>query len=137
MAEMKKKKSSGKDGLSQECLLLGKEVLVAPITRLINSSIAAGKFPEDWKEAVVTPLLKKGAKDDKTNYRPVSCLPAVSKVLEKVVCKQITKFMEDNKLLPSNQHGFREKRSTMSALTNMQKDWVVNTDEGKFTDHYL
>ena len=57
---MKKKKSSGIDGVSQECLLEGSEVLVIPLTRLINTSIQSGIFPEEWKLAVVTPLLKKG-----------------------------------------------------------------------------
>ena len=74
---------------------MGKEVLAAPITRIINSSITSGVFPEVWKNAVVTPILKKDLQriklisvqgTTKTNYRPVSCLAAASKVLEKVVC---------------------------------------------------
>ena len=65
---------------------------------------------------MVTPILKKGDQKEKTNYRPVSCLAAASKVLEKIICEQITKHMETNKLLPNSQHGFREKRSKMTAL---------------------
>ena len=65
---------------------------------------------------MVKPILKKGDQKDKTNYRSVSCLAAASKVLEKIICKQITKHMETNKLLPNSQHGFREKRSTMLRL---------------------
>ena len=80
---MKKKKSSGMDGISQECLLLGIKILVIPLTRLINSFIQSGIFPTEWKLAVVSPLLKKGDQKDKKNYRPVSCLAAASKVLEK------------------------------------------------------
>ena len=57
---MKKKKSSGIDKISQECLLLGAEILTIPLTRLINSSIDSGIFPEEWEKGVVTPLLKKG-----------------------------------------------------------------------------
>ena len=74
------------------------------LTRIINASISQGKFPEIWKCGIVTPVLKKGSPKDKTNYRPVSCLSVLSKVLEKIVCSQITKFMEDNGLLPQNQH---------------------------------
>ena len=67
-------------------LLLGAEVLAIPLTRVINASMESGIFPGEWKEAIVTPILKKGDQTDKANYRPVSCLVAASKVLEKVVC---------------------------------------------------
>ncbi len=56
---MKKKKSAGIDGISQEQLVLGAKVLVVPLTRIINSSISSGEFPSMWKEALVTPILKK------------------------------------------------------------------------------
>ena len=60
MKQMKKKKSAGKDGVTQECLLLGKEILKFPLTRIINSSIETGVFPTEWKEAIVAPILKRG-----------------------------------------------------------------------------
>ena len=73
-------------------------MLDTPITHIINTPITTGVFPEHWKNAVVIPILKKGdVKTDVNNYRPVSCLVAASKVLEKIVCNQITKFMEVNK----------------------------------------
>ena len=71
MKQMKKKKSAGKDGVSQECLLLGKEILKFPLTRIINSSIETGVFPTEWKEAIVAPILKKGDPTVKSNYRPL------------------------------------------------------------------
>ena len=57
----------------------------------------------------------------KENYQPVSCLPVAAKVLEKIVNDQVSHFMETNNLLPQNQHGFRPKRSTMTALSAMQE----------------
>ena len=75
-----------------------------------------------------TPLLQKGDPKEKTNYRPVSCLAVASKVLKKVDFKQITKHMESNKLLPECQPGFREKRSTMTARLEIQRDWMENID---------
>ena len=92
-----------------------------------------GVFPEDWKEAAVSPILKKGSAELKENYRPVSCLPVASKVLEKIVTEQMTRFLEVHKLLPDNQHGFREKHSTMTALSSMQKEWTENTESKKKT----
>jgi hypothetical protein len=133
MRKMSKKKSSGKDGISQECLLLGLDVLATPLTAIINHSINTGTFPSQWKEAVVIPIHKKGDSKDPKNYRPVSCLAAASKVLEKVVCNQLTRFIEIHKLLPNNQHGFRQGRSTMTALSAMQKEWVANTEDGLMT----
>ena len=133
MKNMSKKKSKGNDGISQECLLLGLDVLAAPLTKIINNSITSGVFPDQWKEAIVVPILKKGDTKDPKNYRPVSCLVAASKVLEKAVCEQLTRFIEVHKLLPNSQHGFRAGRSTMTALSSMQKDWIKKTEEGLTT----
>jgi hypothetical protein len=108
-------------------------VIAGPLTEVINSSITTGAFPEEWKEAIVVPILKKGDPKEPKNYRPVSCLPAASKVLEKVVCEQLTRFAEVHNLLPNCQHGFRTQRSTMTALSSMQKDWIKNTEEGLMT----
>ena len=133
MGEMKKKKSSGIDGIGQDLLLMGADIIAVPLTRVINISISKGTFPTEWKRAMVTPLLKKGDPKEKTNYRPVSCLAAASKVLEKIVCQQITRHMESNNLLPDSQHGFRSKRSTMTALSKIQRDWTENTEDRKTT----
>ena len=72
--------------MTQEHLKLGAEILSIPSTRIINKSISEGKFPDIWKVGVVTPVIKKGSPLDKNNYRPVSCLSVLSKVLEKVIC---------------------------------------------------
>ena len=114
-------------------LLLGRNVLASPLTAIINKSILTGTVPAAWKETVVTPILKKANPNDKANYRPVSCLITASKVLEKVVCTQLTEFIEKNKLLPNSQHGFRQQRSTMTAHAHMQKDWIVHKEEGQKT----
>ena len=60
MMSLKKKKSAGKDGISQEQLILGTDVLAIPLTRIINEWIRTGEVPQVWKEAVVTPILEKG-----------------------------------------------------------------------------
>ena len=73
---------------------MAKDILKIPLTRIVNESIEKGQFPDSWKEAVVIPILKKGGKTKKENYRPVSCLSVASKVLEKIVCEQTTSFME-------------------------------------------
>ena len=100
LKKMKKKKSAGTDGLSQENLINGGSILASPLTLIINKSIEDGQFPTEWKEALVTPVLKKGDPKQLNNYRPVSCLNVASKVLETVVCAQMTDYLEKNHLLP-------------------------------------
>ena len=118
---LKPKKSSGLDGLTQQQLKTGANILVAPLQNIFNQSITIGEFPTIWKEAVVTPVHKKGDKMLLENYRPVSCLPAAAKLLELVACTQTSEYMEKNNLLPTSQHGFRQKRSTITCF------WVLNT----------
>ena len=104
-------------------------ILADPLLDIINASIESGHFPSKWKQALITPVLKKGNAELLENYRPVSCLPAASKLLERIVCEQVSKFFEGNDLLPKNQHGFRANRSTMTAWADMQEDWTNNTEE--------
>ena len=67
---MKKKKSSGIDGVTQECLLNGMEVLAIPLTHIVNTSITSGTVPDSWKEAIVVPILKKGDSTELSLYNP-------------------------------------------------------------------
>ena len=80
MRSLKKKKSKGEDGISQDVIMMGEKALLTPITHIINSSISTGVFPNHWKKAVVIPILKKGSATDKNNYRPISILNATSKI---------------------------------------------------------
>ena len=130
---MKKKKSSGCDGLSQEHLAAGAPTLTESLVTIFNQSICQAKFPEKWKEAVVTPVHKKGDKSLIDNYRPVSNLPAAAKLLELVICEQTNRYMEENHILPKSQHGFRQHRSTMTALTELQLKWATNTENKEVT----
>ena len=84
LRKLNKKKSSGVDGLSQEQLIMGSNSLTSPLTKIINKSIKTSEFPSVWKDAKITPVPKKGDSQQKENYRPVSCLPAPSKLLEKL-----------------------------------------------------
>ena len=99
----KKKKSSEEDGVSQECLLIWIKILVIPLTRIINTSIIRGILPAKWKISIVTPILKKGDPTLKTNYRPVSCLAAASKVLDKITAWSLPKAAITSKLNDNHQ----------------------------------
>ena len=106
------------------------DVHVSLLTKIINSSIRNGCFPDELKAAEVTPIFKKNDNLDKENYRPVSVLPHVSKVFERIMYIQIENFMEDKllKLLK----GFRKNHSTQYCLLNMLAKWIKTLDKGGF-----
>ena len=85
------------------------------------------------KNSKTIPIYKKGDKCDVSNYRPVSCVPTVSKVLESIVLDQLAEYFEANSLLPQQQHGFRPGRSTTTALASMVSEWSRNYDAGMNT----
>ena len=105
--------------------------IVAPsLTAIFTKSIITGIYPIEWKTARVTPVFKKGVKSDLNNYRPISVIPAVSKVFEKIVYDQLYQYLNDNKLLSGCQSGFRSLHSTLTALLEATNSWSVNIDNG-------
>ena len=110
------------------------DILKKPLHYIINLSIVEGEFPDSWKESKIIPIFKKkGSKFDKKNYRPVSLLRSVSKVLEIIVNQQVLHYFEANNLLPKSQHGFRPSRSTFTAIANMHDEWLNNYRSGRST----
>jgi len=109
------KNSSGPDLLSNRMLKREMYAFSKLLKPLINESISQGIFPEVLKEANVIPVYKKGPKNNLDNYRPISLLPVLSKVYEKVLNSQITKII-DNGFIDENQFGFRQGHSTEDAV---------------------
>ena len=89
---------------------------------LFNMSIEQGIFPEKFKEARVIPLFKSGKVEDMKNYRPISILPFLAKLFEKIMHSRILKFLNKNKIISSNQYGFQPKRGTTEALINLTNE---------------
>ena len=87
-------------------------VVVKPLTRILNESLSQGTVPSERKYAKIIPLYKKGMSTDMDNYRPISVLPVVSKVSERVVHHQLHSFLSEHKLLSPFQCGFRRNHST-------------------------
>ena len=96
-------------------LFLWKEAapyIVKPLTHLVNLSLTTGVVPSLCKRARVTPIHKTGANNDPNNFRPISILPFIGKLIEYFVCQQLTDYMEENRLLTRHQYGFRKNHST-------------------------
>lgn len=105
------------------------------MTNLINSSLHSGIFPSSQQHAIVTPALKKPQLNPTVpnNYRPISNLSFVSKLLERVVAKQLTTYLESNDLLPANQSAYRRGHSTETALLKICNDAFMAADKGMIT----
>jgi len=89
-----------------------------------------GLFPSQWKIAKVFPLYKKDDRTEAQNYRPISVLPAISKIFERAVYDQLYCYLNSNGLLSKNQSGFRSLHSTLTALLHLTNDWYLNIDKG-------
>jgi hypothetical protein len=126
-------KGAGLDGISPKFLKDGASILKHPITYIINQSIESGIVPTDLKSARVIPLYKKNNKTEACNYRPVSILSAVSKILEKAVYIQLEKFLVENDLLYEHQSGFRSSFSTDSCLIHLFDHIKTQSSRGLFT----
>lgn len=128
---LKPKDSCGIDNLSSNLLKSLKNVLSNPICTLINQSLNLGIFPNCLKLAKVIPVYKKDDKKNVSNYRPISLLPSLSKIFEKIVFQQIYTFLGDNNILFPSQYGFRAKHSTEHAaleIVNRIQKFMYNKD---------
>ena len=90
-------KATGMNQISAKCLREGAEVLALPLRNMINSSIKLSTFPEECNIAKLKPIFKKGARADSKNYRPISLLPQVSKIIEKSIHFQIENYLNKKK----------------------------------------
>jgi len=126
---LKPKSSSGHDNINAKFIKYLKDELKVPISILANKSLTEGLFPETYKLAEVVPIHKNKSKDDINNYRPISLLPTVSKILEKLLHKRVYKFLIKNKILYNSQYGFRPNHSTNNAITELITDVTNNLEE--------
>jgi len=131
LKKLKRTKATGLDNLPPAILKDTADIICKPLCHIINSSLRNGSFPEVWKKARVVPVFKSGKTSLPENYRPISIVPVLSKILEKAVHHQLSLYLEDNKLLSDRQFGFRHKRSTEMASTLLCDSIRQRVGEGK------
>ena len=131
--KLKTKASCGYDGLSTKLLKQISCSISPTLAIIINQSIFTGIFPEKLKIAKVLPLFKKGDCHQFDNYRPISLLPSISKVIERIVYDQLYEYFSKNKLVYDSQYGFRQLHSTELASLEITDRLVQNMDEGKIS----
>ena len=133
---LKKMKTSfgfGSDGIASHFIKTAFPVIPHSLFRIYNLSIESGIFPDSWTIARVAPIFKRGSTEDRSNYRPISVLPVVSRLFERLIYDQLYEYLDSNKHLFIDQYGFRNLHSVVSCLLNCTNDWCVNIDRGKFT----
>ena len=108
------------------------DILAPSIVSIVNVSLTSADVPPELKQALVTPLLKKPSldKDNLSNYRPVSNLNFLSKIIEKVVAKRLRAHLKQNDLFPKYQSAYREHHSTETAMLRVQNDILKHIDRG-------
>ena len=132
IASLRYKSSFGHDGMSTKFLKTLVPVLLRPLTLIINQSLTTGIFPDQLKIAKVLPIHKKDETTAMDNYRPISLLPAISKVFEKAAHIQLSNYFTQNKLFYHSQYGFREDHSTELAALELVDRIHLDLDKRKY-----
>ena len=131
--ELKPNKAVGLDKVSSRLLKDATDVVAPSLTSLFNIFINTGCFPSSCKLAKRSPLFKKGSKQDPSNYRPISVLPTISKLLEKALHMQLYSYLRDNNLHSQKQFGFRLNSSTVTASAMFTDKILLAMDKGQLT----
>ena len=125
------RKSPGPDEISPFILKNCAEELTKPVTHIFQQCLHTSTWPTAWKEARVTPVHKKRDKSDPGNYRPISLLSTLSKILERIIAEQLTCHLEEHHLLSPRQYGFRKGRSASDLLLLLSQTWQDALDSGR------
>ena len=123
-----KNSSPGHDGIDIKIIKHIKHAIITPLVHLCNQSFSQGKIPNELKIAKVIPIYKKGDKGNFANYRPISILPAFSKIFEKLAYNRIINFLDKHDILSDNQYGFRKGRSTDTAIHVLVEKFYENVE---------
>ncbi|KAL0851590.1 hypothetical protein ABMA28_007372 [Loxostege sticticalis] len=123
----------GSDCVSRNMIIPLLDILTPVISHILNYSLSSGVFPTIWKDAQVVPLPKKAKPSSYADYRPISILPFLSKVMERVVHHQFSHFLSANQLLNPFQSGFRPGHSTTTALVKITDDIRLGMDSKQLT----
>lgn len=128
---LRKNCAVGCDSLSTDFIKTYKNIIVPPLTYLCKLCLVSGVFPKIFKKALVTPIYKSGDRGCVGNYRPISVLPVLSKILERLINNRLVTYLNANNLLSDQQYGFRSGRSTSDAVHELVDHVVKNMDKGE------
>jgi hypothetical protein len=121
-------------GFDSRLLHLAKDVISPILSKFFNASLQTNIVPDDWKLSRIAPIYKgKGSLDDVSNYRPISIISHVAKIMEKIVQAQVTKYLEDYKFITSDQSAYLKRHNTQTSLHRVTDDLLWNINDGLIT----
>lgn len=124
-------KATGPDLLNPRLLKEACNILKYPLCKLFNLSLETGIFPSNWKIANVTPVFKKDSPSDYKNYRPISLISVLGKVMERCIYKHIHNYLVEHSIISSHQSGFTPGDSAINQLINITNEFGKALDQGK------
>ena len=130
-------KAEGPDHIPTRFLKEFATELSPVMTLIFQASLQQGEIPDDWRQANIAPVFKKGDRSVAANYRPISLTSVCSKVLEHIIHSQIMKHLDTHQILTDQQHGFRKKRSCESQLILTVQDLASAMEENEQIDAIL
>ena len=132
LVKLSTSKATGMDNIAAKVLQMAASAVAPSLTEIFNMSIDTQQFPSEWKTAKVIPLFKNGQRSLLDNYRPISILPVVSKLMERILYNQIHEYFDRQSLFSKHQFGFRPYHSTTTTLLDCTNEWYANMDRGLY-----
>ena len=106
--------SCGTDNMPSKVFKIAGDILAYPLSIIYNVSMSTGVVPDDWKEANITAIFKKGSRTSPCNYRPISLTSVACSIMERCIKSKIMEHLEDNEILAAAQQGFQKSKSTLT-----------------------
>ena len=131
--DLKDKKATGPDNISVKILKLSRNIIAPFLTKIINTCLNEGTYPDTLKISKIVPIYKTGDKKLMKNYRPISLLPLLNKIFEKVIQQRLLDFFNDHNVIGTNQFGFRKNYSTNLAIVDLHEYFLRQFEEDNTT----
>ena len=132
IGKIKRNKAPGLDRKTNKLIKVAGEAIHDSLLHIFNLVLQTGIFPDKLKLSKITPVHKEGDKAECGNYRPISVIPAVSKILEKILYDQLNSYINKNNIICPQQSGFRQNHSTETALLKCTNHWLLSMNKGMF-----